>query len=168
MSMRRRGSAPTKFFFVDTRACVIYHLAIYLEGFLSQYYSQTVLLFTEKAPGLNAVKNLISRYRSRLKTEVWEYKDFKRLADKGDEEGIGTHSYRKFPSTYARLNGRTPDKIEIRGCWEEQCNKRVVLQYIADVIQLFIDAKVAAALCIEGPIKYNLIGKAKAVVTNGE
>jgi hypothetical protein len=51
--------------FMDTRTSVIYHLAIYLEEFLSQY-PQAILLFTEQAPGPKAVKNLISRYRSRL------------------------------------------------------------------------------------------------------
>jgi hypothetical protein len=35
------------------------------------------------------------------------------LADEDDDEGIGTHSCRKFPSTYARLNGCTLDEIEI-------------------------------------------------------
>jgi Transcriptional activator of glycolytic enzymes len=148
---------------MDTRTCVIYHLAIYLEEFLSQY-PQAVLLFTEQAPGPNVVKNLISRYRSRLQKDVWVHEDFKRLADEDDDEGIGTHSYRKFPSTYARSNGCTPDEIEIRGRWKHQ-GQRVVFRYI-DVKQLFIDAKVAAALCIGGPIKYDLIGEAKAVVTN--
>ncbi|KAI2493261.1 hypothetical protein MHU86_21298 [Fragilaria crotonensis] len=95
-----------------------------------------------------------SQYRSRIQKEVWLHEDFKRLADEDDEDGVGTHSYRKFPSTYARSNGCSPDEIEIRGRWKQQ-GQRVVFRYI-DVKQLFIDAKVAAALCIGGPIKYEL------------
>ncbi|KAI2506250.1 hypothetical protein MHU86_8185 [Fragilaria crotonensis] len=138
---------------MDTRTCVVYNLAIYLEEFLSQH-PRAILLFTEQAPGPNAVKNLICRYRSRIQKEVWLHEDFKRLADEDDEDGVGTHSYRKFPSTYARSNGCSPDEIEIRGRWKQQ-GQRVVFRYI-DVKQLFIDAKVAAALCIGGPIKYEL------------
>ena len=107
---------------------------------------------------------MISRYRSRLQKDVWAHEDFIRLADEDDDEGIGTHSYRKFPSTYARSNGCTPGEIEIRGRWKHQ-GHRVVFQDI-DVKQLFIDAKVAAALCIGGPIKYDLTGEANAVVSN--
>jgi hypothetical protein len=80
---------------MDTRTCTVYNLAIYVEEFLSQH-PRVVLLFTEQTPGPNAVKNLISRYQS----QIW-LQDFKRLADEGDEDGVGTHSYCKFPSTYA-------------------------------------------------------------------
>ena len=150
---------------MDTRTCVVYHLAIYLEEFLNQH-PRAVLLFTEQTPGPNAVKNLISRYRSRIQKEVWMHEEFKQLADEDDEDGVGTHSYRKFPSTYARSNGCSPDEIEIRGRWKQQ-GQRVVFRYI-DVKQLFIDAKVAAALCIGGPIKYDLVDDAEVrmAVTN--
>ena len=150
---------------MDTKTCVIFNLAIYLEEFLSQHPG-AVLLFTEQPPGPKTTKNLINRYRGRIKMEVWSHEDFKRLADEDDEDGIGTHSYRKYPSTYARQNGCTPDEIEIRGRWKHQ-GKRVVFRYI-DVKQLFIDAKVAAALCIGGPIKYDLVDDAevRTAITN--
>ena len=150
---------------MDTKTCVIFNLAIYLEDFLSQHPG-AVLLFTEQPPGPKTTKNLINRYRGRIKMEVWSHEDFKRLADEDDEDGIGTHSYRKYPSTYARQNGCTPDEIEIRGRWKHQ-GKRVVFRYI-DVKQLFIDAKVAAALCIGGPIKYDLVDDAevRTAITN--
>jgi hypothetical protein len=150
---------------MDTQTCVIYHLAIYLEEFLGRY-PDAVLLFTEQEANAKSVKNLIARYRNRIRIEVWSHESFKRLADEDDEEGVGTHSYRKFPSTYARSCGCTPDEIEIRGRWKEQ-GKRVVFRYI-DVKQLFIDAKVAAALCIGGPIKYDLVddGVVRNAVTN--
>ncbi|KAG9287660.1 hypothetical protein G9A89_000603, partial [Geosiphon pyriformis] len=32
-----------------------------------------------------------------------------------DSRGIGTHSYRKFPSQYAVDKGASPDDVEIRG-----------------------------------------------------
>ncbi len=49
--------------------------------------------------------------------------------------------------------------IEIRGRWKHQ-GQRLVFRYI-DVKQLFINAKVAAALCIEGLIKDDLVDDAE-------
>ena len=81
---------------------------------------------------------------------MWKNAEFIALATEDDEEGVGTHSYRKFPSNYARGCGATPDEIEIRGRWKTQ-GQRVVFRYI-DVRQLTVDAKVAGILCVGGPI----------------
>jgi hypothetical protein len=83
---------------------------------------------------------------------VWKNQDFKDLAEEDDTEGVGTHSYRKCPSNYARGCGAAPDEIEIRGRWKSQGGKKVVFRYI-DVKQLTIDAKVAGILCVGSPCK---------------
>ena len=85
---------------MDTKTCVIFNLTIYLEEFLSQHPS-AVLLVTEQSPWPNTSKNLINRYRGRIKLEVWRHEDFKLADEDDDEDGVGTHFYRKFPSTYA-------------------------------------------------------------------
>jgi hypothetical protein len=136
---------------MDPLFCVLLQLGIYLEEYLS-HFPNAEYLFTE-ATGDNAAKNIKQTYRNRLERVVWKTNEFKSLAQDDDEEGVGTHSMRKFPSNYARGCGASPDEIEIRGRWKSQGGNKVVFQYI-DVKQLTIDAKVAAILCIGGPIKY--------------
>jgi hypothetical protein len=83
--------------------------------------------------------------------------EFKGIEDEGNRNeggGIGTHSSRKFPATYARNKGCNPDEVEIRGRWKKN-GGRVVFRYM-DVAELYEDAKVAAALCVGGPVKYAL------------
>ena len=137
----------------DPDYCIFLALALHLETYLGVHPNATKL-FTE-ATGRNAVKNIISQCRNRLRQVVWNNEEFKALEDEDDEgEGVGTHSYRKHPSTYARACGCVADDVEIRGRWKQSGN-RIVNRYI-DVKQLFIDAKVAAVLCIGGPIAYKL------------
>ena len=68
-------------------------------------------------------------------------------------EIVGTHSIRKFSSTYSRRSGCTRDDINVRGRWKRF--KQMVDVYIDPDIP-YPDAKTAAALCIGGPIKYDL------------
>lgn len=138
---------------MDPLYCLILNFAIYLEETLARNPNQEYLFTdatTERAP-----KNLIQTYRKRLEKVVWKHEEFKSLATEDDKEGVGTHSYRKYPSNYARGCGCTPDEIEIRGRWKTQ-GQRVVFRYSIDVKQLTIDAKVAGVLCVGGPIKYKL------------
>jgi Transcriptional activator of glycolytic enzymes len=137
---------------MDPMFCLLLNFAIYLEEMLFRNPDQ-VYLFTD-ATSDNAPKNLIQTYRKRLEKVVWNHEEFKALATEDDTEGVGTHSYRKFPSNYARGCGCTPDEIEIRGRWKSQ-GQRTVFRYI-DVKQLTIDAKVCGVLCVGGPIKYKL------------
>ena len=136
----------------DPMFCLLLNFGVYLEVMLGLYPDCTYL-FTDSTTN-NAVKNLTATYRNRLEAVVWKHAEFKAMETKDDEEGIGTHSYRKYPSNYARGCGMSPDEIEIRGRWKTQ-GKRVVFRYI-DVKQLTIDAKVAASLCVGGPIKYKM------------
>jgi hypothetical protein len=66
---------------------------------------------------------------------------------------LGTHSVRKFPSTWAAEHGASQDHIEIRRRWKGGKNGRTVNRYI-NVEQLPTDGHVAAILCVGGPIKY--------------
>ena len=70
-----------------------------------------------------------------------------------DKLPLGTHSIRKFPSTYARRNGCSRDDVDVRGRWKRM--KRMVDTYI-DVELPYPDAKVAAVLAIGGPVRYEL------------
>jgi hypothetical protein len=135
---------------MDPLFCVLLHLGIYLEEFLSRSPNSTYL-FTDSDTD-NAPKNLKQTIRNRLERVVWKKQEFIDLQTEDDEDGIGTHSYRKGPSNYVRGCGGLPDEIEIRGRWKSQGNK-VVFRYI-DVKQLTIDAKVAGILCIGGAVKY--------------
>jgi Transcriptional activator of glycolytic enzymes len=139
---------------MDPLFCVLLHLGIYLEEYLGHHPNATYL-FTE-AEGERAPLNLKQTYRNRLERVVWKNQEFILLATDEEEEGVGTHSYRKFPSNYARGCGGQPDEIEIRGRWKSQ-GQKVVFRYI-DVKQLTIDAKIAAILCVGGPIKYKFRG----------
>jgi hypothetical protein len=66
---------------------------------------------------------------------------------------LGTHSVRKFPSTWTAEHGASQDHIEISGHWKGGKNGRTVNRYI-NVEQLPADGHVAAILCVGGPIKY--------------
>ena len=68
------------------------------------------------------------------------------------EGPVGTHSLRKFPSTFARRNGCSKDDVDARGRWQR---KRTSDIYV-DMNLPFPDAKAAASLCVGGPIKYLL------------
>jgi hypothetical protein len=74
---------------------VLLQLGLYLEEYLAN--NPTVnYLFTE-ADNANAPKNLKQTYQNRLERVVWKNQEFIQLATEDDTEGVGTHSYRKFP-----------------------------------------------------------------------
>lgn len=93
---------------MDPKFCILLTLGLYLEEYLRQHPNARYL-FTER-DGRNAVKNLRSTFRQRLEKVVWVDEEFDALVDVDDEEGIGTHSYRKFPTTYAC--GANPDEVD--------------------------------------------------------
>ena len=138
---------------MDPMFCLLLNFGVYMEEMLSRNPEQEYL-FTDSTLK-NAASNLKQTYRKRLEAVVWKNAEFQALKSEDDEEGVGTHSYRKYPSNYARGCGCTPDEIEIRGRWKSQ-GQRVVFRYI-DVKQLSIDAKVAGVLCVGGPIKYKMV-----------
>ena len=64
---------------------------------------------------------------------------------------IGTHSLRKFAVATARMCGVSKDKINI--CRRSTSSARIQDMF-ADTIILYINGKVAAALCKDRPIAY--------------
>ena len=68
---------------------------------------------------------------------------------------LGTHSLRKFPSTWCSEHGCTEDHIEIRGRWKGKKRGRTVHRYISPE-QLPVDAHLAAILAVGGPIRYKI------------
>ena len=129
----------------DDDYCTLIMLSIYMESCLEQF-PETKLLFTENTDG-NATINLKHSYRSHLKSVIWSRPEFKDLEEEGDgdEGGIGTHSTRKLPATYASNCGCNEREIEIRGRWKNKSIRKIVEVYI-DVRQLYHDAKVASVL----------------------
>ena len=67
--------------------------------------------------------------------------------------GIGTHSIRKFASTWAAELGCTDSEIEVRGRWKGGKGGRTVNRYIS-VKQLLTDGKASDKICIGGAVKY--------------
>jgi hypothetical protein len=72
-----------------------------------------------------------------------------------ERENLGSHSLRKYPATWASRNECNSDEIDVRGRWKRN-TRRIVDRYI-DVKQQYMDAKVQAALCVGGPIRYELV-----------
>lgn len=81
---------------------------------------------------------------------VIESPDFQ-LDPSAGNGNVGTHSLRKLASTYARQMGCSKDDVSARGRWKRA--QQIVDRYI-DVSLPYPDAKVAAALCVGGPVKY--------------
>ena len=84
---------------------------------------------------------------------AWSKQEFKDLSE-GEPGDIGTHSKRKLPANYARNCGEHSEDVEIRGRWKGAKGGKIINRYI-DVKQLYIDARVAAVLCLGGPCKYS-------------
>jgi hypothetical protein len=139
----------------DTNFCLLVGLAIYLEAWMSNGGLQSVLLFSDSniinKAAINKIKN---NYSNNLQNMVFNNDEFQEISGKGLSTDLGSHSLRKFASTWAKQNGCTLDEIETRGRWKRS-SRRTVDRYV-NVDQPHIDAKVEAVLCVGGPIKYVL------------
>ena len=98
------------------------------------------------------------RRAGKILKEVFECEEFKSRfgsdAAVSLELWLGSHSLRKSAATQARKNGCSRDEVDLRGRWKKR--KRQVDTYIDTEIP-FPDAKVAAALCLGGPIAYQFV-----------
>ena len=150
---------------MDVDYCVLLALALYLEGWMSRGSgAESQLLFSDEVEaegGRQNVGRLKDRYSNILTNTVFTNPDFV-ASSQGDVSNPGTHSIRKYSATFARTNGCTEDEIEVRGRWKRN-SRRVVQRYI-DVEQQAIDAKVAAALAVGGPVRY--VAKEGSGITN--
>ena len=124
----------------NTSFCPLLALAIHLDSAIrtGRMSEQSRLFLVNKSTASDHLNKIIKE------------DDFPRF----DSMPLGTHSIRKFPSTYARRNGCTRDDVDYRGRWKRQ--KRMVDTYI-DVDLPYPDAKVASVLAIGGPVKYELM-----------
>ena len=129
-------------------------MSTYLESYLEKNPTSKYLFTPDEDD--EAPKRLKNTFASRLRTVVWKKKEFKDLADElcdDENRGVGTHSGRKYPAEFATNCGCNYNEVEIRGRWKGQKGGRVVFRYI-NIQQLYEDAKVAATICIGGPVKY--------------
>jgi hypothetical protein len=153
-------NCPDQIFFgsQDPDYCILLALAVYLEiWFTDKNGNYSTLLFSdEKGNSNETVSRLKSRYSNRLLTCILRDPEFVSTSISSTGTGnLGTHSLRKYPATYARAVGCTLDQIDVRGRWKRNSG-RVVDRYV-DVEQQYIDAKVAAALCVHGAVKYKFV-----------
>ena len=126
----------------DPNFCVLLALAIHLEH---QLGNGGIDLAADKRFLFGIKKGVAAKFFN----DTVGMEDFVMLA-RGQ---LGTHSIRKFLSTHARRNGCSRDDVNARGRWKRA--KQIVDSYI-DVTLLYPDAKVAAVLCVGGPIKYTV------------
>jgi hypothetical protein len=137
----------------DPDYCILLSLSVYLETWMivgKGLYSE--LLFGDDKATKTSVNKLKNRYRGKLKA-VFKSEEFKKIFKNANT--FGTHSLRKYPATFARKCNCTVADIDVRGRWKRNGGK-VVDRYI-DVKQEYVDGKVAAALCVGGPVKYELV-----------
>ena len=135
--------------------CALLGLAIWME-FSFQKNGKGVFLFNYK--GKQCPIQIKEAADSKLKMAI-QHPDFGLVELSVGMKG--THSIRKFATTYGRRNGCSKDDIDLRARWKGG-HKRMQDGY-ASVTLPFPDAKVAAALCKGGPIHYSV--KANSGIT---
>jgi len=136
----------------DPDFCPLIGLAGWLESRVEENWGNTRYLFGDH-PDEDEPMRMNANYANNL-NKVWKKNEFKELAAEVRGE-IGTHSIRKFASTWAAEHGCTANEVEIRGRWKGGRNGRIVNLYI-NVQQLPTDGKVAGTLCVGQPVKYKL------------
>ena len=137
----------------DHDFCSLIALAGYLECRFSDIWAAPRFLFGEREDDDEPLR-MNANYMNILK-KIWNKTAFKEVS--AEVRGsIGTHSIRKFASTWCAEHGMSPTEVEIRGRWKGGRNGRVVNLYI-NVKQLPTDGKVAASLCVGQPVKYCLV-----------
>ena len=139
---------------LDPMYCVLCSLALWLELNLKMYppamESPYLFCFCDdyRIPdGGKKAKSMIQSFLTKM---------FKKIEFQEDEENakqmlLGSHSIRKYASTYCRACGIHKDEKDIRGRWK---GKGRVSDVYDDVELPYPDAKVAAVLCGGGPCIY--------------
>jgi hypothetical protein len=130
----------------DHDYCLLLSLSMYLELYLF-FNPNCVYLFGEGEESDRTVNKIKNNFSSCIRKFFLDHIN-------GSASVLGTHSFRKYAATWARNNGCSEEEVNGRGRWKK--TRRVVDRYL-DVEQEFVDAKVEAALCVGGPIKYKLV-----------
>jgi hypothetical protein len=140
--------------------CVLLHLSIHIESWIEQGKAtarfEKAYLFTANPDEKTGPKGSNKRYRDTL-AKVYKSAPFRAVSRLFDKEGpLGSHSLRKFASTFARRLGKRTDDVNYRGQWtgEDGVKNKVVNGSYISVEQPFIDADVAAAPCHSSPCSY--------------
>ena len=141
---------------MDTDFCILLSLSLYLEEWMRNGNGKSCqyLFSSDEATNAKVVERVKTTYRANLLT-IFNHEEFKVLMPEGAYQSLGSHSLRKFASTWARQNGCTMDEIEIRGRWRS--NTQRTLDRYVNVEQPHVDTKVEGVLCVGGPIRYKLV-----------
>jgi hypothetical protein len=145
---------PDQIFFgsFDSQYCLLLSMSIYLEIWLGDNTVNTNKRFLFGDGNDNAADDVrtVTRIKYNYSNVLRKYfVDFVRLSKE-----LGTHSIRKFAASWARALGCLVDEIDSRGRWRKG-SRKIVDRYI-NIDQQFLDARVAAALCVGGAIRYKL------------
>jgi hypothetical protein len=135
---------------MDPMFCVLVGLGVWLEVFLGRggIAEQTPYIFglnedVRVPQGGDKIKDAVS--------DTFAKQVFNRNEVVTDDGPLGTHSFRKFASTFCRRNGCSKDEKDLRGRWKRRARTSDVYD---DVELNWPDAKVASRLCVGGPCKY--------------
>ena len=130
----------------DWKWCILLGLAIHLELWIgSGTGTVNEQIFARENDSAESAKEQAGS----LLREIMESEDFTKLR----QAQLGTHSIRKCSRTHVRRMGRSKDDCDYRGRWK---GKKRIGDIYEDTILPYPDAHVASALCIGGPIKYDL------------
>jgi hypothetical protein len=151
---------------MDSEFCFLISFAIYLEQRMSQENGRNCkFVFCHDTEVDSADELVIERvknnYMNNLREVVFKNEEFKMLHN--NQKGLGSHSLRKFASTWAHQNGATHQDVETRGRWKTSGHKIVAGRYI-DINQPHVDGRVESLLCVGGPIAYRLIAESGATM----
>ena len=75
-------------------------------------------------------------------------------------ENLGSHSFRKFPATFALRQGLHKTEVDHRGRWSQREGSAVSRVYYNSTVP-YVDVKVASALSIGGPVRYDYVTDSK-------
>jgi hypothetical protein len=112
---------------MDTDFCVLLALGTYLETFLTKRPGGHRFLFGDSDEDDEPIR-INERYQRNLR-ETWKAPRMVNLS-KQFKGGLGTHSVRKFPCTWAAEHGVSQDHTEIRGRWKGNKGGKTVNRYI--------------------------------------
>ena len=149
-NLHEERDAPTQILIgaMDSNFCVLLGLASWLEFSIAKYgISEEWFWNYHNLDDPDSIKN---RADTQLK-KVLNSPAFTGV-ESVYEGKKGTHSTRKFATTFARRSGCSKEFVDIRGRWKRK--ERGTQDSYADCTLPYPDAKVCAALCRGGPIHY--------------
>ncbi len=137
---------------MDPDFCVLLNVGLWLEVQLDTHLgamlSPYVLSFSNNNEVPEGGKRANFTAMNNMKA-IFTHNDFSANNPGGN---LGTHSLRKFASTWARRNGASKDEKDYRGRW-----KVTRVSDVYDDVELpYPDAKVASLLCVGGPCSYRV------------